>query len=145
MSYSYKAPAHLSLVITLFFVKQSGVSAFGCNVKSFAIVILVFTPFSYRRFFDGLPKVFLRTFHDRLLGKCVGQGFVTDVFGDVICNVCDLCYTMCFTLFRVTNIQSIRKLWNINHQSRLNSKNQSGQWHRRFKSSRLKRWRNRLD
>ena len=36
--------------------------------------------------------------------------YVTKVLKDVICDTCDPCYTMCFSLLRVTSIHSIQKI-----------------------------------
>ena len=45
---------------------------------------------------------------DTLKNVCVTNGFK-----DVICNTCDSCNIMCFTLFMATSIHSIQKVAKI--------------------------------
>ena len=95
---------------------------FACNGKSSAISVLVFfcSSFLLSSFLDGLPKLFLGMFNHWLPRKCetktrlISLGTlkvcITNVFEDVIPNMCDPCNAMSFTLITITSITASEKL-----------------------------------
>ena len=114
------------------------------DAKSFTITVQVFfsTPFLSSHFFLRTAK---SSYNELLLRKretkirptsLATQNKVCVTNAVVICDACDPCNAMCFTLFMVTSIHNIRKYTKI--------RNSKKRW-KVTQDSRLKRQRNQLD
>ena len=77
------------------------VSVFKCTFKSFLCKIYRLLP-KTRKTSTGLISL------DPLKKVCV-----SNIFEDVICNSCDTWHAVCFSLFTVASIHSIRKVRNM--------------------------------
>ena len=96
---------------------------FVCDAKSFAIAVLVFflLLFFPLAFFGETAKSSVNELLPRKRETKIGsislatrnKVCVTNVFEDVICDACDPCNVMCFTLLMVTSIHNIGKYTKI--------------------------------
>lgn len=108
---------------------------FACNTKHFALPLFSFFFFSLL-FWDWLPKVinvwFTQCYQKQMLPvQCkdtLNEVCVSNVLQYVICSASDLCHAVCFSLFMVTSIHSVRK------STKNRNLRQNGKWHRKFKS-----------
>ena len=101
---------------------------FVCNAKSFAIAALFFfsTLFLSARFFGRTAKSFFHELLPRKRETKIGpislatqnNVCVTNVFEDAICDACNPCNVMCFTLLMVTSINNIGKYTKIRNSKK---------------------------